>query len=73
MVQALIIALNFYTGVAKGSKLKSQKVLKANSHVCRSYKGKTGRVAFCLRSLTGLSLPPTRLLTFHKSFHIFLS
>ena len=70
---ALIIALNFYTGGAKGSKLKSQKVLKANSHVCRSYRGKTGGVAFCFPSSAGLSLSPARLLTFHKSFHIYLS
>ena len=44
---ALGMALKFYTSMAKGLKAKSQKVLVANSYVCRSYRGKTGRWPFC--------------------------
>ena len=33
------ISLKFYANVTRGLKLK---VLRANSHVCRSYTGKTG-------------------------------
>ena len=38
--------LKFYTSVAKRVQTKSQKLLGANYHVCRSYRGKTGRGAF---------------------------
>ena len=34
------MALKFYTGVAKESKLKVRKFRGANSYVCRSYRGK---------------------------------
>ena len=47
---ALGIALKFYTSVEKNVETKSQKVLDANSYVCRSYRGKTGSGgggAFC--------------------------
>ena len=43
---ALGIDLKFHTSMAKGLKLKVGKVLGANSSVCRSYKGKTGRDIF---------------------------
>ena len=39
---ALGIALKSYTNVAKDLK-QSQKVLGANSYICRSYRGKTGK------------------------------
>ena len=35
--------VKFYTSPAKRVKAKSQKVLEANSYVCRSYRRKTGR------------------------------
>ena len=35
------MALTFYNSMAKRVKTKSQKVLGANSYVCRSYSGKT--------------------------------
>ena len=48
------MTLKFYTSVTKGLKLKV-KVLGANSNVCRSYRGKTGRGAFlALSSSIGL-------------------
>ena len=40
------MGFTFYNSVAKVLKTKSQKVLGANSNVCRSYKGKTVRGAF---------------------------
>ena len=39
------MVLNFYTSVAKNSKLKVKK-FGANSYVRRSYRGKTGRGPF---------------------------
>ena len=49
---ALGTNLKFYTSVAKGLKLKVRKFLGgANSYVCRSYRGKTGRGPFCPPSL----------------------
>ena len=43
---ALGTNLKFYTSLSKGSKLKVRKFWRANSYVCRSYRGKTGRGAF---------------------------
>ena len=40
------MALKFYTGVAKGLKLKVRKFWGASSYVCRTYMGKTGRGPF---------------------------
>ena len=37
---ALGTILEFYTSVAKGLKLKVRKFFRANSYVCRSYRGK---------------------------------
>ena len=65
--------LEFLHRCGKRIETKKSESLKANSHVCRSYSGKTGGVAFCFPSSTGLSLSPARLLIFHKSFHIYLS
>ena len=43
---ALGMALKFYTSVAKGLKLKVREFCcGANSYICRSYRGKTSRVA----------------------------
>ena len=54
---ALVTNLKFYTSLAKGLK-QSQKVFWANSYVCRSYSGKTGRGAF----LPPFPPPPTPLI-----------
>ena len=53
---ALGTNLNFYTSVAKGLKLK---VLGANSYVCRSFEGKTGKGPFWPPSSSwiGLRMP----------------
>ena len=40
---ALGTNLTFYTSLSKGLNLKVRKVLGANSYVCRSYMGITGR------------------------------
>ena len=47
---ALGIALEFYTSVTKGLKIKVRKILGANSYTCRSCSGKTGS--------KGLFVPP---------------
>ena len=46
LVLALGMAIKFYTIVAKGLKLKSQKVFGADSYVCRRCRRKTGRGFF---------------------------
>ena len=38
-------------------KTKSQKVLEANSHVCRSYTGETGRGAFLVNTILNMVNP----------------
>ena len=43
---ALAMTFKFYTSVAIGLKLTVRKFLEANSFVCRSYRGKTGRGSF---------------------------
>ena len=48
--------LKLYTSVGKGLKLKSQKYLGANSYICRSYRGKTGRGLFVLPSPSWIGL-----------------
>ena len=40
----------------KGVETKSQKVLGANSYVCRNYIGKTGRGPFCLPILSRVKI-----------------
>ena len=42
------MALKIDTSVAEWLKLKNQRVLKANSYVCRIFRGKTGRKAFLI-------------------------
>ena len=55
---ALSMTLTFYTSLSKGLKL-SQKVLRANCYVCRSYREKTGMETFCPSpSRTGLKYIP---------------
>ena len=53
----LILGTNLksYSSVEKGLKLKVRKFLGANSYVCRSYKGKTGK---------GVFLPPPQAPSF---------
>ena len=53
---ALGTNLKLYTSVGKGLKLKSQKYLGANSYICRSYWGKTGRDLFVLPSPSWVGL-----------------
>ena len=54
---ALSMGLIFYTRVVEGLKLRSKKVLVANSYICRSHRGKTGRGPFApIHSRIGLKL-----------------
>ena len=43
---ALGIAFKFYTSGAKKVETKSENVLKGNTYVCKSYRGKTGGKGF---------------------------
>ena len=63
----LILGTNLksYSSVEKGLKLKVRKFLGANSYVCRSYKGKTGRGAF-------LPPPPGPLILSRVKFGMYL-
>ena len=56
----------------KRVKTKSQKVLGANSYVCRSYKGKTGRGPFYPPSWMELRCTDSSQM-FQKTRHVFLS
>ena len=57
---ALGIILKLYTGMAKWLKPKVRNFW-CNSHVCRSYKGKTGRRPFCP--------PPPPILNMLNTWH----
>ena len=63
------MTLTFYTSVSKGLKL-SQKVLRANCYVCRSYREKTGSGTFChSSSRTVLKYMPIYTIQNKESLH----
>ena len=56
-----------YTGVAKGLKLKFKKFFWANSNVCRSYRGKTGKGTFYTRILNRVETVQHLIVQYYNS------